>query len=80
MYALIFVQALEVCAEKKKRILLINQEVSKSTTKQNRPGNGLFGALSNMFSSSTPGSPRDTLRALNAELATWETLAQVADH
>jgi hypothetical protein len=30
--------------------------------------------------SSTPGSPRETLRALNTELATWETLAQVSHH
>jgi hypothetical protein len=29
------------------------------------------------LSSAAPGSPRETLRALNTELATWETLAQV---
>lgn len=42
-------------------------------------GAGLLGALSNMIglSGTSPGSPRETLRALNAELATWETLAQV---
>jgi hypothetical protein len=42
-------------------------------------GAGLFGALSSMMglSNASPGSPRATLRALNTELATWETLAQV---
>eukprot|EP00878_Enallax_costatus_P041498 GHUV01048296.1.p1 GENE.GHUV01048296.1~~GHUV01048296.1.p1 ORF type:complete len:290 (+),score=65.40 GHUV01048296.1:59-928(+) len=70
-------QALEVCAEKKKRILLISQEVAKSNPKQTRSAGGWFGALSSMFTSSTPGSPRDTLKALDTELATWETLAQV---
>lgn len=71
-------QALEVCAEKKKRILLISQEVGRQPTKSARQGAGLFGALSSMIGlgGSSPGSPRETLRALNNELATWETLAQ----
>jgi hypothetical protein len=43
-------------------------------------GAGLFGALSSMMglSNASPGSPREMLRALNTELATWETLAQVS--
>uniref|UniRef100_A0A383VFA0 Abscisic acid G-protein coupled receptor-like domain-containing protein n=1 Tax=Tetradesmus obliquus TaxID=3088 RepID=A0A383VFA0_TETOB len=71
-------QALEVCAEKKKRILLISQEVGRQPAKSARQGAGLFGALSSMIGlgGSSPGSPRETLRALNNELATWETLAQ----
>ncbi|WIA14392.1 hypothetical protein OEZ85_002920 [Tetradesmus obliquus] len=71
-------QALEVCAEKKKRILLISQEVGRQPAKSGRQGTGLFGALSSMIGlgGSSPGSPRETLRALNNELATWETLAQ----
>lgn len=42
-------------------------------------GSSLFGALSSMLgiAGGAPGSPRETVRALNAELATWETLAQV---
>ncbi|KAF8063751.1 GTG2 [Scenedesmus sp. PABB004] len=43
---------------------------------------GLFGSLRSFVGAwsggSAPGSPRETLRALNAELATWETLAQGA--
>ncbi|KAF6253916.1 Abscisic acid G-protein coupled receptor-domain-containing protein [Scenedesmus sp. NREL 46B-D3] len=71
-------QALEVCAEKKKRILLISQEVARTPAHTARQGAGLFGALSSMMglSGSAPGSPRETLRALNTELSTWETLAQ----
>lgn len=43
-------------------------------------GSGFFGAISNVWRSAGGGaasSPHDTVKALQAELSTWETLAQV---
>jgi hypothetical protein len=43
-------------------------------------GSGFFGAISNVWRSAGGGaasSPQDTVKALQAELSTWETLAQV---
>lgn len=72
-------QALEVCAEKKKRILLIQQEIRANPVSHKRTGSGLFGAISNVLWSAGGGaasSPQETVKALQAELSTWETLAQ----
>lgn len=44
-------------------------------------GSGLFGAISNVLWSAGGGaasSPQETVKALQAELSTWETLAQVS--
>lgn len=42
-------------------------------------GSGLFGAISNVFRTGggAASSPQETVKALQAELSTWETLAQV---
>lgn len=43
-------------------------------------GSSFFGAISNVWRSAGGGaasSPQETVKALQAELSTWETLAQV---
>jgi hypothetical protein len=46
-------------------------------------GSGFFGAISNVLRSAggTTGSmPQETVKALQTELSTWETLAQVSSN
>lgn len=77
-------QALEMCAEKKKRILLAEHDAAREAAAggPKRAAGLLAGLVSSVQGAlggggGGPGSAAAHVRALKQELATWETLASV---
>ncbi|KAI8468996.1 MAG: Abscisic acid G-protein coupled receptor-domain-containing protein [Monoraphidium minutum] len=77
-------QALEMCAEKKKRILMAESDAEREAAAGGPKRGGAGGLLAGVFSSvqgafggggGGPGTAAGHVRALKGELQTWETLA-----